>query len=722
MSRPRRAAWLPVAYVRAAAWRLLAALLILLAWNPAAQAGLTASSKTAGLYGENESPAAAAMECQGVNARLLQAVESIPAQLLVRFGLEVLVEGGKKGAPARLDVTLTHPPLRQPGKAEPVTSRSWEVGACAGIPVLVAWTFLSDWELAPGEWTFIISHDGQELLRKPFQVVEGHLPEPEAQLSISLTPKPPTAAEVAAGGDSAGVPAHLAPAEVIAALASMRGLEPTVAAIAMDEAEAKRLAARSVSQGIPAVVRTVQHVTGRWNAVVVWDFTQRSADEADMVTTPAAQKKNTPHLAPSLAIQLAAYSELAEAQAYAGSLLQYGLQVFIESLQVDGRVLHTVRVGPFDATKSGRDQAIRVMDKLRTRGVRLPLLTRTPEPLVHPSADSVQPVTTPPVPAGPAAPANSTGLAKAPLDIGTPLPLRAMDATQSKLAELVERARPDETIQAATSKLTAERNETASDDAPDENAESDPEQTVGRRRGPERRPRNAPAVEEFAQRTSRGAAAMSVQIGPFKKRDTAEAFRKLILPSASAGTGAEAGRGGGNASSIAVEAVGSEYFVRAGGFANAQSAKNAGAEWIARHGPEAGLSAMVVKDEFASRRAPAGTAVSGKRPPGTTDRPETAGAGNSSVAGNATAPAAPARFVLQLASTASKDEAARLREGWAAKGLDARVTELPGALGRVYAVRAGIYPTMAAAQAAAEAVREAHGVLPVVVEEHEGRP
>ncbi|AGW14396.1 hypothetical protein DGI_2665 [Megalodesulfovibrio gigas DSM 1382 = ATCC 19364] len=620
---------------------------LLLGWVPAA-AAFTATAKAAGMYGENVSSAPRGMDCAGVHAKLARQGETVSAQLLARFGMELLIEGGKQGAPARLDVELSHPPVQQPGHAEPVRSRKWEVPACVGVPVLVAWTFLADWELAPGDWTFDVSHQGKALLSKTFKVVEETMPEPEAQLSISLTPKVPAAAAGNATGNATGNASGgaITPEAGMAALALLRGIEPGVAAMVLDEAEAKALAGRSTAAGLPAVVKPVLRSTGMWHAVVVWDFAQPSADQGSERAGPAGE---------ALAVQLGSYREHAEAVAYADSLAQYGIQVFIESLQGDAGVLHTVRVGPFDATRSGRDQAVRTMDKLRARGVRLPLLTRTPEPVEHVVWKEPQ---APPPPA----PAE---------------PLLSMEETKSRLNALMEMARTDEVLEQIGSRRHAQDN--ATDEAPE--AEQPDEVAPG----VERRPRITPAVEEFAKTASRGVVGqVQVQIGPFKKRAEAEAFRRLVTSK--------------ERPAVVTDVPAHGVAVQVGDFANAQAASAAGADWIARHAPEAGLSAMVVKEEGRSRSA--GAASPGK--------PAASPAGT--------------RFVLQLASTASKDEAERQCAVWAAKGLDARRVELPGALGRVHAVRVGDYATLPAAKAAAQAIHEAHGVLPMVVEEAPGGP
>ncbi|MCA1946328.1 MAG: hypothetical protein LDL30_13795, partial [Desulfovibrio sp.] len=214
--------------------------------------------------------------------------------------------------------------------------------------------------------------------------------------------------------------------------------------------------------------------------------------------------------------------------------------------------------------------------------------------------------------------------------------------------------------------------------------------------GMERRPRVTPAVEEFAKAASRGAPArVQLRIGPFVTRAEAEAFRKLVTSKDRPATVAE------------VQGYG--LVVQADGFLNVQAASTTGTEWIARHAPEAGVTAMMVamrtRDEAPSIQADASADVSGEAEKHA-----------------ATRPARPVSFALQVVATASRDEAERQCAAWVAKGLEARMEELPGALGRVFAVRVGSHGTLAAAQAAAESFRTSHGVLPMVVEETQAGP
>ncbi len=68
-------------------------------------------------------------------------------------------------------------------------------------------------------------------------------------------------------------------------------------------------------------------------------------------------------------------------------------------------------------------------------------------------------------------------------------------------------------------------------------------------------------------------------------------------------------------------------------------------------------------------------------------------------------------YTLHLASFQKEDQAGRLREELKAKGMEARVAavDLPGK-GRWYRVVTGSYPSLAEAQAQAEAVKRAAGV------------
>lgn len=633
-----------------------------------------------GLYGENSIPVTG--KCAGVPAKRLADAATVEARLLTRFGLEVVVEGLPDGAPARLDVTLSHPKLTKPGLAEPLASRDWEVPACAGAPVLVAWTLLNEWELAPGDWTFTISHKKQRLASKTFTVKPPATAEPELQLRYQLgnaTAAPSGDASAASpdGGDS--------PALAASALATLRHLEPRQAALVRHAGEARALAQSLRLAGAPATTQPRLLPVGVWQTVLMWDFTvpglvPPESDNATGATgATGAASPRRPAATGTLAVQLASFKDAGEALAMVDSLAKLGVAAYVESLRGQGRDWHTVRIGPFDDTRSGRDQAALAMNKARARGATFPLLTMSPEPLPHaptpprnatlPRDQAAQPL------AADAPPSRQPSL----LTPGPLLP--GMDAAKGAVEKLAKLTLPDQALpdpkDKDTDKETDEEDALAAAQAPP---------------SPRREPPPPPLEQLAATGHLGGGKAVTLQLGPFKKRDDAEALAALAKSgNATLPPGA----------AIAVTALDNQLFsLRIEGFPTPQAAQAAGEALLAQGGERfAGLSPLVLKGE--TKKA--------QRPP--------AQAANAT----ANATAAPAKvWTVQLHSTAVEEEARRQLETLKAAGLDARLETRQGALGRFFVIRQGRYKDMAAAQKAAQAFAKTHGVPAMVVEETAG--
>lgn len=594
------------------------------------------------------------MRCVGVHASLRTPGRDIPAQLLTRFGMEVLVHGDKQGAPARLDVTMTHPPLHKPGAKEPITQRQWEVPACVGAPALVAWTFLSEWELVPGDWSISLSHHGTHLLTERFTITEGELALPEAQLSFSLTPAP-----VRQQVDNATA---IAPSQAIAILARMRDVAPEQTALFYHKQQADAYVQAQIEKGIPAMAVPMVRGSGIWHSVAVWDFTrQETPQPADAPPAPTA-----------LAIQLAMYTDRDRAEVYADSLRQFGLQVSIESLWWDDQALHSVRTGPFDATRAGRDQAARAMRMLRGRGVPLPLLTITPEPLPHALVPEAAPVSPAPLPA-----------------------LPTMAKAKDTLSELLEKTMPD-------NMLPPPKDDAASDSDADaqEGGHMEKADEGGGPRNPWQQP--AAPVATLAETGALGQVGqVAVQLGPFASRSQADAFRKEVESPAHPAV---------------VKRLGSkQYVVQSKQYPNHAAAMAAGRKLLAAHAPDLALEPLVVKEGMASA-TPGASALS--RPRGLSQSPDQPPEQGTGRASSRSVKSVKQGYSLQLTATASEDEATRQAEGWREKGLEVYIAEQPGALGVVFTVRYGEHATLADAQKAAAGILADHGVNAIVVEAH----
>ena len=92
--------------------------------------------------------------------------EEINAKIGKRFGINILISGGKFGEIANLITRVTHPAFR-----DGQTVDQWDSPLNYGITRFTGWLFESEKELVSGEWTFeILDRTGKVLAKKIFHV------------------------------------------------------------------------------------------------------------------------------------------------------------------------------------------------------------------------------------------------------------------------------------------------------------------------------------------------------------------------------------------------------------------------------------------------------------------------------------------------------------------------------------------------------------------------
>ena len=106
---------------------------------------------------------------EGSHGRLIARTADIVANEGVTFGMLVAAPGFTDEHPLSVTVQLDHPPLTTPD------GRVWRTEtfetSLQAEPNLITFCFEHGWELASGEWTYTILHDGRPLAGQRFNVV-----------------------------------------------------------------------------------------------------------------------------------------------------------------------------------------------------------------------------------------------------------------------------------------------------------------------------------------------------------------------------------------------------------------------------------------------------------------------------------------------------------------------------------------------------------------------
>ena len=101
---------------------------------------------------------------------LVEETDQIPGVIGVQFGFRYVLEGHPEGEPILLEGKLLHPCIKNPKTGEYSYSEQWETMVRIGEPHYDGWGFDKFWEIATGEWTFVIFCRGKKLLEKKFHV------------------------------------------------------------------------------------------------------------------------------------------------------------------------------------------------------------------------------------------------------------------------------------------------------------------------------------------------------------------------------------------------------------------------------------------------------------------------------------------------------------------------------------------------------------------------
>jgi uncharacterized protein DUF3859 len=101
---------------------------------------------------------------------LVEETDQIPGVIGVQFGLRFVLKGSPEGEKVLLEGKLLHPCIKNPKTGEYCYSVQWQSMVRIGEPHYDGWGFDDYWEIATGEWTFVIFCRGKKLLEKKFLV------------------------------------------------------------------------------------------------------------------------------------------------------------------------------------------------------------------------------------------------------------------------------------------------------------------------------------------------------------------------------------------------------------------------------------------------------------------------------------------------------------------------------------------------------------------------
>jgi len=163
--------------MRAAAAAVFCALALLFA---AAAAGAAEPRATILSFGRYETqlagkPEKAERTASGIvqpvdGHRLLERSDVIVGQLGNTFGIELKLENFPAGV-AALTIRTAHPPLTNPksGKTTSVSEYDWTSATTASA--YFCFSFDETWEIAEGDWTIQVLHEGKVVAEKTFKIV-----------------------------------------------------------------------------------------------------------------------------------------------------------------------------------------------------------------------------------------------------------------------------------------------------------------------------------------------------------------------------------------------------------------------------------------------------------------------------------------------------------------------------------------------------------------------
>jgi len=106
---------------------------------------------------------------------LAETTDKIPCRLGETFGIKVKFNDLPADRPFAIKYVVKHPPINQPDgqilRESVVSDRKFEPGTKSGG--LYFWSFVKgfEYELSPGDWTFLLYVDGKEVARFVFHVL-----------------------------------------------------------------------------------------------------------------------------------------------------------------------------------------------------------------------------------------------------------------------------------------------------------------------------------------------------------------------------------------------------------------------------------------------------------------------------------------------------------------------------------------------------------------------
>jgi hypothetical protein len=102
--------------------------------------------------------------------RLLERADVIVGQLGNTFGFEVKLDGFPAGV-AALTIRTAHPPLTNPktGKVTAVSEYDWT--SATNDSTYFCFSFDEKWEIAEGNWTIQVLHEGKVIAEKTFKII-----------------------------------------------------------------------------------------------------------------------------------------------------------------------------------------------------------------------------------------------------------------------------------------------------------------------------------------------------------------------------------------------------------------------------------------------------------------------------------------------------------------------------------------------------------------------
>jgi hypothetical protein len=198
----------------------------------------------------------------------------IQARPGVRFGLELVFEGARKGTLVVLEAKLLSP------ATDGLPPIRWLVAAKSGAPAQIAWEFAYDWEVDPGAWTMKVFHEEKELVSVPFTVVRAVSP-PQAVPGSEGTQE-----RKGAGQIKPSTP-PLSHSQRVVGGKPDRPVYALMAGAYSEEARALRAASGLKARGVAPCLRVdIKNGKKLWHVVVGWRDSPEAARKAKAELLP----------------------------------------------------------------------------------------------------------------------------------------------------------------------------------------------------------------------------------------------------------------------------------------------------------------------------------------------------------------------------------------------------------------------------------------------------